>query len=393
MRLNSKRCLKRITVRIASKPHPLIPSPQERGQYFKKTKKKQFNFKIDMKKIASLSVVLLMSVIVGNAFASVLGVSAHYVVPALVGLSFIPTPTGVASFAVVKNSVIIAGLVQAFKDMTDDFLSPIKSMDDKVNNDVINFNEIGADPAVLINNTSYPIAATSRTDAGIPVSLFKLDTENTKITQDEAHALPYDKKSSVMISHRDALKRATLKLGAHSLAPAADSANTPVVSTTGVTVGTRKPMLIADIISLKKKLDDLEIPADGRYLVLSAQHVNDLLATDQAFRDRYYKTETGKMINSIYGFNIFESLHTPKYNGSTGAKKAYGAAGAASDVNASIFYHTQNAMKAMGSAEVYLAEAALDPFNRQTVVGMAMYYIVSPVSSKGVGAIIDTYVP
>lgn len=295
--------------------------------------------------------------------------------------------------AVIKNSVIIAALVMAFKDMKGDFLEPIKSYDDKVVNDVINFNEIGADPAVLLNNTSYPIAAAARVDNGIPVSLFRLDTENTKITHAEMHALPYDKKSSVMQSHKDALKIATLKLGAHSLAPASHATITPVIKTTGATVGNRKRMIAEDLIRLKELLDALEIPVEGRYLILSSTHVNDLLLTDTGFKERYSKVETGKMIAMVYGFNIFESVHTPKYNGTTYAKKAYGSAAAGTDVNSSIFYSTQNAMKAMGSAEVFASEAVNDPFNRQTVVGMAMYYIVSTVSTKGNGAIVDEYVP
>ncbi|MCK6648399.1 MAG: hypothetical protein L6Q66_01975, partial [Bacteroidia bacterium] len=283
--------------------------------------------------------------------------------------------------AVKKNEAIIAELVKQFKDLTGDFLDPIKSYDDKVSNDVINFNTIGADPAVLINNSTYPIAANGRTDDSVPVSLFRLDTENTKITHAEAHALPYDKKSSVMQQHRDALKVSTLKLGAHSLAPASDSANTPVIVTTGATVGNRKKLVPADLITLKRKLDDLEIPAEGRVLVMSSAHVNDLLEVDQSFRDRYAATDSGKLITRISGFAIYESLHTPKYNGSTGAKKAYGAAAAGTDVNSSVFYSTVNAMKAMGSVDVFMSEAANDPFNRQTVVGMAMYFIVHPVST------------
>lgn len=295
--------------------------------------------------------------------------------------------------AVKKNEAIIAELLKQFKDLKGDFLEPIRSRDELVNNDVINFNDIGADPNVLINNAVYPIAVNSRTDDKVPVALYRLDTENTKITDDELHALPYDKKSSVMQSHRDALKRATLKLGAWSLAPQADSANSPIVLTTGATVGKRKRLTPTDLITFRERLDPLEIDPDTMYLPLSSAHVNDLLLVDQSFRDRYYNTETGKVIKNIFGFNIFESRHTPKYNGTNNTKKAYGAASAISDMNCSPFYSTLNAMKAQGSVSMYNRPAELDPENRQTVIGFSMYYIVSPVSAKGTGAIIDTYVP
>lgn len=294
--------------------------------------------------------------------------------------------------AVELQTVIIPELRKQFKDMDDSFLKPIKSYDDKVNNDVINFTDIGADPTVLIDNTTYPIAVNGRTDVGIPVSLHKLDTENTKITDDELFALAYDKKSSVRTQHVEALMRAFLKLGAHSLAPSAHATNSPVIQTSGATVGTRKKLLAADLITYKRLIDALEIPLESRYLVLCTDHVNDLLETDQAFRDRYYNTDSGKLISNIYGFGIFESLHTPKFVGTTYAKKAFGAAAAASDINASVFYSNVNNMKALGSTGIYYSDAKADPVYRQSVFGARQYGIVSGVTTKGQGAITDFYV-
>lgn len=294
--------------------------------------------------------------------------------------------------AVAKNQVIIQELRQQFKDMDDSFLAPIKSYNDKVNNDVINFTEIGADPAVLIDNTTYPIAVNTRNDVGIPVSLHKMDTENTKVTDDEMFALAYDKKSSVRKQHVEALMRAYLKLGAHSLAPASNSSNTPVIQTTGTTVGTRKKLLPADLVTYKRLIDALEIPLESRYLILCSDHANDLLDVDQTFRDRFNSTASGKVITSIYGFQIFTSLHTPKFVGTTYAKKAFGAVAAATDIAASVFYSSVNNMKAIGSTGIYYRDAAQDPENRQSVFGARQFGIVHAVTAKGQGAITDAYV-
>jgi hypothetical protein len=290
--------------------------------------------------------------------------------------------------AVTKKTIIATELVKLFRDSDDSFLSVIKSHDEKVGNDVINFNTIGADPDVLINNTVYPIPTMGRTDDSVPVSLFKMETKNTEITDDELYALGYDKKSNVMLQHRDTLKVSSIRLGAHSLAPAANSANTPVIKTTGTLTGGLRALLPADLVTLKGVCDTSEIPVDSRNLVLSSKHVNDLLLTDQAFRDRYYNTESGKVIKNIYGFNIWESIHTPRYS-NTFAKKAFGSVVAGNDVNASVFFSIVNAMRAMGSVNVYLREAANDPENRKTVVGMRMWYIVHPVSAKGIASIVD----
>lgn len=292
---------------------------------------------------------------------------------------------------VVKQTIVVAELVKLFRNTNDDFLSVIRSHDDKVNNDVINFNTIGADPTVLINNTVYPIATAGRLDDSVPVSLFKMETTNTEITDDELFALGYDKKSSVMQQHLDALKVASIKLGAHSLAPNADTTNTPVIKTTGTLTGGFRAMLPADLITLKNRADGLQIPLESRHLVLSSKHVNDLLAVDQSFRDRYYSTQTGRMIPNIYGFNIWESLHTPKYVAAF-TKKVFGAAALGTDLNSSTFFSTVNAIKAMGSTKMYMRQAELDPENRKTVVGFRMRYIVSPISTIGQGSIIDNNV-
>lgn len=294
--------------------------------------------------------------------------------------------------AVKKNEIIVQELVKEFKNLDDSFLKPITSHDDKVNNDVINFNTIGAAPDVLIDNTVYPIAVAGRTDDSVPVSLKKLETENTEITDDELFALAYDKKSSVRKQHLDALMRAHLRLGAYSLAPTADSANAPVFKTTGATIGVRKRIKMEDIIAYKALCDALEIPLDQRYLVMCPEHVEDILLIDQSFRDRYNSTASGQLIKQIYGFNIFESIYTPKYVGTTFNKKAYGAAAAASDVPASVFYSTVNAIKAQGSTKMYYRDAEQDPENRKSVVGFRMYDIVHPVSAVGFGAIVSDYV-
>ena len=293
--------------------------------------------------------------------------------------------------AVVKNRVVVPELLRVIENLNDDFLTPIRSMDDKVNNETINFNEIGADPDVLIDNTSYPIATAGRTDDSKVVALKKLETENTKVTDDEIYALGYDKKSSVMQRHAIALKKEQLRLAAWSLTPASDAANTPVIKTTGTAVSNLKALLPADLIALKAKADLLEIPLDARYLVLCSKHANDLLAVDQSFRDRYYNTQTGKVIANILGFQIYESVYCPKFVGTTDAKKAYGAAAAASDANASFFYSNINAMKAKGSTKMYLSNAEENPENRESVLGFRQYFIVSPVQTKAIGAIIDHY--
>ena len=48
----------------------------------------------------------------------------------------------------------------------------------------------------------------------------------------------------------------------------------------------------------------MEMPEDGRVLVLCPDHVNDLLEADQTFKDKFYNYTTGKLLN-MFGFEVY----------------------------------------------------------------------------------------
>ena len=81
------------------------------------------------------------------------------------------------------------------------WLARIRDYSRYVNNDVIHFVAIGGDPKVLINNTTYPIPIVALEDADKPVALDKFSTEATPVTDDELHAISYDKMASVQERH------------------------------------------------------------------------------------------------------------------------------------------------------------------------------------------------
>ena len=279
----------------------------------------------------------------------------------------------------------------------NEFLSKIASRNDYVNNNAIHLADMGADPEVLINNTTYPIPVTARTDEDIAIALDKFDTKNTKITEDEIYALPYDKKGSVISQHREVLEEKTGEKSLHALAAASHTTNTPVIVTTGATDGesnARKRMTMKDIIRMKRKFDDLKVPKKNRELVLAPQHVEDLLLISQTFEKQYQAIKEGKILN-LYGFNITEYVAPPIYGDVTGTltKKAFGAAVApTTDQVASIAFYSNRAVQARGDVTMYLREAKNDPDNRMTVVGFRVYHICLPKKWLGFGAIVSDLV-
>lgn len=289
------------------------------------------------------------------------------------------------AMALAMNELAEKELIKHFRH-AGTWLARVPSKNNWVNNDVIKLTDIGADPAVLINNNTYPINVSSRADDSVVVSLYKYDTENTKISDDEVYALPYDKVGSVQMQHRETLEEETEAHALHSLAPIEDSTNTPVIVTTGELVDGRRRLISADLVTLKKKLDLLKVPKAGRCLVLSADHIADLLLEDKKLDVQYQNHTDGMIARNYYGFELYESVFSPVYSAAK-AKIAYGSA--TEGLAASILFHAKTTAKARGTVKRYMGKAEDDPQNRETVVGFRLYFLAIPMRAKGQGAIID----
>lgn len=274
-------------------------------------------------------------------------------------------------------------MIKAFRTAPESlgWMQRIRSYNQYVNNDVIHFVAIGGDPVVLVNNTTYPLAITALTDADKPISLDKFSTEATPVTKDELHACSYDKMASVQERHRDALREKIAQRGIHAIAPDENATDIPVIKTTGASDGTRKKMTFADLLNLKRQFDKMGIPTQDRVLVLCSDHVNDLLETEQKFKEHYNINQTNGKICRMYGFDIYEYDGTPYYNMTTGKKLAWGAVPTATDARASVAFYAGRMMKAYGSTEFFHSEANKDPLYHRNLVNFEQYGICLPLSS------------
>ena len=311
---------------------------------------------------------------------------------AIVAGSFIPAnvlPAGV------YTEIWTGELIKAFRTAPEQlgWYDRIRSYDQYVENDVIHFTEIGGDPKVLVNNSTYPLNITKLEDADKPVSLDKFDTEATPVTDDELHAVSYDKMASVQERHREAIKESVRQKAIHAIAPDAHSAGkTIVVRTSGEkdTASLRKRLTVADLIDLKASFDAMGTPATDRLLVLCSDHVNDLLHTDQKFREAYNINQTEGKIARLYGFDIYEYNGTPYYT-SAGNKKAFGSSVSNTDRQASVAFHSPSMMKANGSVQMYYSEAKNDPLYHRNLVNFRKWGICLPLKGdKTRAAIVST---
>jgi hypothetical protein len=347
-----------------------------------------------MKTASNFILSLILCFVVGSLVSSVLPIDQSMAtlacVGASVGMSFVKLPAG-ALHVVVLRQMWETALVDHFRAMGN-FLMGVPRKDQYVGNNVINITEIGADPDVLINNTTYPIATAQRTDDNIAIALNKYDTTNTKITDDELYALPYDKEGSVVAQHRAKLDEDITAHALHSLCVAGNSGTTPVLETTGADDGTgRKRMVPADLIRLQLALDNLKVPAAGRRLVLAPVHCSDLLLADLSFAQPFHNAKDGLILPNYYGFETFKYVNAPVFN-TAGAKKAFGAAGASGDRQASVVFLVGKSFTAMGSLKFYYSAAETDPQNRESSAGYRLWSVTLPMKNTGFGAMISANV-
>ena len=210
------------------------------------------------------------------------------------------------------------------------------------------------------------------------------------MTDDELYALAYDKMALVKTRHGNKLSEGMLDKAIHAFAPTEDTAETPVLVTTGEADETgRRKLQRVDIISLRRKLDKLKVPKNGRRLVLCSDHISDLLECDQKFQGQYHDYSTG-VIAKMYGFEIYEAVNCPLFDCTTKKKKSFGAVATGNDFEASVFFYVPRMFKCKGSNKMYYSKAENDPVNKRNLISFTARFVALPQKKeKAVGAIVS----
>lgn len=323
---------------------------------------------------------LLFNIVMGVIIATLLGVPPLVGAAVMVGIGTVMSFTPVPKYALragVYTEIWTGELVKGLREfLSGSWLDGVPDQSSIVNNDVIHLVDVGVDPDVLINNTTYPIPTQELDDGDIAIGLDKFQTKATPITDDELYAISYDKMSRVKGSHANAISDAKFRKAAHALCANEHTAKTPVLKTTGerdASTG-RLRLTPKDLVELKRALDNLKVPTDNRRLVLCTDHVNDLLLVDQTFREQFnIDRNTGK-VGNLYGFSIYTYADCPVYT-VAGKKKAVGAAADTGEFQASFAFYTPRVFKATGSTKMYYSESATDPLNQRSLINFRHYFI------------------
>ena len=225
---------------------------------------------------------------------------------------------------------------------------------------VVHIPQAGAATATIINPT-YPLTTVTRADTDITYALDHFAKPVTAVTAIEQSEISYQKMQSVITNELGSLiddigtwllYRWALGLPNTAAFRAATTGAARLGGASGAT-GNRKRAVITDIIAMKKAMDDALVPVEGRYLILSSSHINDLLF-DEQFRNFYntvVNVATGQ-IPQYYGFRFVMRNSTIR-TAAAGTVKAPNAANAADDNEASFAWHPTMVEKALGEIKIF----------------------------------------
>ncbi|ELI6455856.1 phage major capsid protein [Flavobacterium psychrophilum] len=251
---------------------------------------------------------------------------------------------------------------------------------------VIHIPRTNFNPNVLVNNTAYPIALQAYTDDEVVVTLDKYVTEVTTLSDDKIIGASYNVIDPATNGHVRAINAKKFKKAIHAIAPTSDTASTPVIVCTGDVVNGLPTLRYEDLVALKERLDLDEVSAEGRRLVLSTTHYNNLLLDRKNFGDKLVNYNTGMPAPVIASFELFQYAGNPSFT-SAGVKKAFGAVKATGDRQASVAFWTGAIAKKTGMTKQYFADAKLSPTTQSNQLNYRHYFIAVPFEAKGVAAI------
>ena len=332
-----------------------------------------------MSKIVTLLFSLLFNAVAGAVLATTVGLSP---LAGAIGMNVVSGVIGgILPAGTLREGVLTeiwtGELVKSLRaGLEGTWLDGVPDSSSVVNNDVIHLVDVGVDPDVLINNTTYPITVQELEDGDISIGLDKFQTKITPITDDERYALRYHKIARLRESHANAINDSKFTKAAHALCASENTATTPVLITTGERdedTG-RLKMSIKDVIKMKAALDKLKVPAINRRLVLCPDHVNDLLETDQNFKEQYNINRGEGKVGRMYGFDIYEYANTPLYT-TAGKKKDVGSTASAGEFQCSFAFYTPRVFKATGSTKMYWSAAETDPEYQRNKINFRHYFI------------------
>lgn len=335
--------------------------------------------------ILSLLTALLFNFTTSGMFAQSIGVDHNVMFGIQMGLSLIPLHlTGCLADGLNKE-IWIPEIIEKFYP-TDTFVADSRDFSMWTDNEYLNLQEAGIDPRVFIDNEVYPIPVVVREDTPHRIPMKRFDTENTLHINAIEIEESSQKRQSVVNGHKKSLQMQFAQLAAYNWAPTADGIHTPVLKLSEGNASKQGTGYVAmtydKLLALSTQLDMMNVPKEGRIMVMHPYHATDLQLQDLEMYKTFFST------GAMFGFKIHVSAMVPKYNGATGKKVEYNAPIRATDAIASMVYCRDSVCRAKSMEDMFYR--LNDPEYRGDVVGFNMRGIALPITGKYLGALFTT---
>ncbi|MFW2137109.1 hypothetical protein ACK2M7_12660 [Chryseobacterium sp. TY4] len=222
------------------------------------------------------------------------------------------------------------------------FIKQSKDLSEWVNHDKINLVEAGVEPAVYedyFNGSETALPLANINDIPHEVVLKTYSTEQTRHRDLQDVELQYDKRSSIIKRHKQALDRNMAIRASFAWTPAASNAFNKVTALTG------SDSIIDAIIDVQAFMASLDLTGELN-VCLTPDHMAKIRKEDKVL----YKDILNE--NKMYGFNVFQYSKSPLFT-SANVKKPMGSAVEAGDKRASFFWASEEVFRALGSVEMY----------------------------------------
>lgn len=298
------------------------------------------------------------------------------------------------------NTYVAPQLLTEYRNFNDDFLGVIPNApQDAVSADGIKFNKLINNVKFLVNNTQNFTPESMNGQKGL-IEWDKFDTTPTKVTDAEARALAFDKRSEVRKKHGDAFKIGYRDYILNKLAPKKAASGMVVLRTTGENVAIpgknygRKMLTFNDLLDFEAQITELGLlNVNELYLILNAQHQADLkkdkAGTSNNREAITINPQTGA-ISRFYKLKIFENNAAPVYS-AAGNLKAQGALAEDGDQSSSVFFSGENTIKYLNTIKLLYKPEITDTTNADPTSEFRQqaYGLCDKVQEYGFGALIS----
>lgn len=309
-----------------------------------------------MKKFAMLIALAVVAV------GCVLGADAQLDVPEGVSLAIAPLAT--------QKAVFLNSLKEEYEKI-DTWLANAEDLSAfVVDGQTIKFPEGGADPAVYKNRMT-DVDSVEPTETVYSEDLDVYDSQNYKIRNIYLHALPFDKVQFYTRKSADSIVKKEIADAAYAFAPMQAGTKSIVMATTGDAADGFKMLTLADVLTLARQADRMQMPEGNRNLVLPSDWWWDLVNNNEILKGQLkYQQNTGvidpKIVN-YYGINIHKSLGDKLglgYDTNTSKKAAQGAAITGTVCPAALFFCGQEVYRAGGQFEMFYKDKSVNTDGR-----------------------------